>query len=79
MRRIGGPGTGLYWHLGFILKKHVRDWDARGYRSSTGNPRSKITWTARKQHAPKYTEQMFDTRRDAVTWIEREAGYERSR
>lgn len=46
--RTGDPMP-AYVYRGFVIEKARRDWDARPYRGSAGNPRKREWWEVRRQ------------------------------
>ena len=61
---------------GFTIWRRVRDWDARPYRGSAGNPQSKITWNViRSGTSPRRVLESFYTLREARQWCDDQEGY----
>lgn len=61
----------------YVVEKARRDWDARPYRGSTGNPRQREWWEVRRQGfatQPGVTvgKLLFeaDTRSECLRWVE---------
>lgn len=67
--RTSDGGT-RYWHPhGYYIRQLIRDWDARGYRSSAGNPTSKVSWEIRDGFSSR-PGPVFDTLREAREWCD---------
>src|SRR6185503_11989214 len=68
IERLNGPGR--YGYRGWVISKQIRDWDARGYRGSTGNNWPKVSWETHQRGTPRWNTHMFRTRREAVAYID---------
>lgn len=74
--RTGDPMP-AYVVAGYVVEKNRRDWDARPYRGSAGNPDRREWWEVRRQGSnvlpgvsidrhPLFT---ADTLRDCIAWV----------
>lgn len=61
----------------YVIEKARRDWDARGYRGSAGNPRHREWWEVRRQHSRGKPGASFgpllheaNTLRECRAWVE---------
>ena len=73
--RTGEPMP-AYVVCGFVVEKARRDWDARGFRGSAGNPTVREWWEVRRQHSQagpgvSVGPLLFDADRlrDCLAWI----------
>lgn len=44
-----GAAMPAYVHRGYVIEKARRDWDARAYRGTAGNPTRREWWEVRRQ------------------------------
>lgn len=75
--RTGEP-LPAYVYRGFVIEKARRDWDARPYRGSAGNPTAREWWEVRRQGSRTQPGVSIgrmlhqdDTRRGCREWIDR--------